>query len=66
MKIKVIYADRETRIELSSKSTVLDLLGKLNINPETVLTKRDNEIVADFEELNDKDSIEILKVVSGG
>jgi len=69
-KIKVnIFIDREnknTSLELDSNSLVADLLKKLNINPVAVIVSRDNELILEEEELNNKDEIKILSVISGG
>lgn len=69
-KIKVnVFIDREnknTSLELDSNSLVADLLKKLNINPVAVIVSRDNELILEEEELNNKDEIKILSVISGG
>ena len=69
-KIKVnIFIDREnknTSLELDSNSLVADLFKKLNINPVAVIVSRDNELILEEEELNNKDEIKILSVISGG
>ncbi|MCK4497189.1 MAG: MoaD/ThiS family protein [Candidatus Aenigmarchaeota archaeon] len=38
----------------------------MEINPETVVVLRNGEVVPDFEELENKDRIEILDIVSRG
>jgi len=69
-KIKVnVFIDREnknTSLELDSNSLVADLFKKLNINPVAVIVSRDNELILEEEELNNKDEIKILSVISGG
>ena len=47
-------------------TTVSELLAQLNVNPETVLTIRNNEVLTEDEILQDKDSIDLLSVISGG
>ncbi len=68
--IKVsIFVDRESRtaaVNLEKNSLVLDLLKKLNINPVTVIVSRNGELILEDQELNDKDEIKILSVISGG
>jgi len=49
-----------------SGTTVKQLLEHLKINPQTVLIVRSNEVLTSDITLNDKDTIEILSVVSGG
>ena len=60
-----IETDNETK-EIEFSGTVSQLLKKLKINPETVITAKDNELVADEEELKDSDEIKLLTVISGG
>ncbi len=54
-----------SKIEFKGK-VVLDLLQQLEINPETVLVTRNNEVLTEDIPLNPKDQLEILSVVSGG
>ena len=63
-----IYNEREnstTTIAFSGK-TVQDLLRHQNINPETVLVVRNNEVLLETEEVWNKDQITFLSVISGG
>ena len=55
--------DRNTKVEAE---TVKDLLEKLNINSETVLVTRNDELILLDEKLNKKDEIKLLSVISGG
>jgi len=64
-----IFFERENKskkIELNQNSSVKDLLGKLKINPVTVIAARDNELITENEKLRDNDNIKIIPVVSGG
>ena len=65
MNIEIQSSKPETKKFLFN-GTVLELLNKLNINPETVLVTKNKELVNQEEKLNDKDSVKILSVVSGG
>ncbi len=65
MHIEIQSSKPETR-KIEFKGSVLELLKKLNINPETVLVTKNNELVNHEEKLEDKDSVKILSVVSGG
>ena len=49
-------------IQLSAGS----LLQKLKINPETVIVSKNGEIVTEDETISGNDSVEIMKVISGG
>ena len=47
-------------------SKVEDIFSELDLNPEIFLVKRNNEIVHEYESLNEGDRIELIKVISGG
>ncbi len=62
-----IYIEKENKnLNLEYKGTVKELLEKLNINIETVVVLKNNEIVTEEELLEEKDEIKILSVISGG
>ncbi len=63
-----IFVEREGRTHhLQCTGTkVLDLLKQLQLNPEAVLVVRQNEVLTEKEELQEKDKLEILSVISGG
>ncbi len=48
------------------KSTVKELLIQININPETVLVVRNDEVITENMPLFDKDNLDLLSVISGG
>jgi len=48
------------------KGTVMQLLKKLKINPETVIVTKNGALVSEEDNLSDSDDVEILQVVSGG
>ena len=68
MNIIVVEKDCAQSITLPCKSTVTSALEHFSINPETVLVKRNSEFVADFssEKLKEKDTLEIIRIVSQG
>jgi thiamine biosynthesis protein ThiS len=47
-------------------STVEDLLSQLKLNPEEIITVRNNTVVLPDETLKKNDTIRILSVISGG
>ncbi len=51
---------------LKFNGTALQLIKKLNLNPESVLVVKNNTLITEDEKLNDKDEIKILSVISGG
>jgi len=61
-----VFIERKNKTEEITASTVMDLLKKLNINPETVLTVRNNELLNLNDKLEKKDNIKLLNVISGG
>ncbi len=63
-----IYLEKKasTKKVLFKGKTVADLLAKLNLNQETVLVVRKDQVLTKNESLKPKDKIEILSVVSGG
>ena len=63
----IVTIEREqTTKEIQFTGSVKQLLEKLNINPETVLTIKNSEVLTQDEELENTDTIEILSVISGG
>lgn len=62
-----IHIERTNKINtLAFNGTVAELLKKLKINKEEVLVIKGDEVVTEDEELNDKDEIKLLSVISGG
>ena len=61
-----VFIERENKTVSVKSKTVHELLKKLKINPETVLTVVNDELVTENKSLSDKDSVKILSVVSGG
>ncbi len=68
MKINVFYdlENKEKTIELDSNLSVKYLLAKMEINPVTVIVSKNDAIITEDEKLNDKDSIRLISVISGG
>jgi thiamine biosynthesis protein ThiS len=56
--------DRE--VEVEEKKFVKDLLEDLKLIPATVLVLKNKQIVEPKERIRAEDSIEIIKVMSGG
>lgn len=64
--MKVLLRNPRREVEISGPTTVADLLQRLELNPESVLVIRGNELVARDSRLDDGDDIEIRPVISGG
>ncbi len=56
----------ETKTLNFSGKTVQELLTQLKLNPETVLVVRNNEVLTSDISLRNKDTLQILSVISGG
>lgn len=61
-----VYIEKEDKIKNVQAKTIKDLLKKLKINPVTVLTVVNNELVTEDKELSKKDEVKLLAVISGG
>ena len=61
-----VFIEKENKNTKIEAKTVKELLQKLNINPETVLVTRNDELILLDEKLNKKDEIKLLSVISGG
>jgi len=66
MRIELKYRGEKRNLDLADDSSVADALAKSQINPETVLVKRNGEIIPETEKLKDNDFLELLSVISGG
>lgn len=66
IKVKIQRTKEEKELNLNSKATVEEILNKLKINSTTVIVTRNREVITEDTLLNDKDSVEILSVISGG
>ena len=68
MKIKVFIerTNKNLIVDIKENSTILDLLKQLQINKTTVLTAKNHTLVTEDTLLKNKDSIQILSVISGG
>ncbi len=57
---------RERKWTFDEKLTVIQLLKRLDILPESVLVLRNGELVAEDQHLRPGDQVRIVAVVSGG
>ena len=46
--------------------TVRELLRQAQVNPETVIVVRNDEVITESDNLEDRDHLELLSVISGG
>jgi sulfur carrier protein ThiS len=61
---KLILRDKE--YEVKPGMTLLDVLKKINIVPESVIATRDGEMITDDEIVRSGDVIKLIAVISGG
>jgi sulfur carrier protein ThiS len=66
IKVKISRTNDEKEIQLKKGSTVLDLLNKLMIKPDTVVVMSNKIPVPIDDTLKDKQEITIIQVFSGG
>lgn len=66
MEVTVIYEKTEHKKEIQQNTTIKEVLNSMDISSETVVVKRNNEIVMDEENLQDEDVIEVIRVIYGG
>jgi sulfur carrier protein len=66
MEITVIYQKEEFKKEIKENITIKEALDLMNIPSESVVVKRNNEVVMDEEKIHDKDLIEVIRIIYGG
>lgn len=66
MEVTIIFGEKEENREINEKMTIKEILTAMDISSETVVVKRNNEIVMDEEILQNGDIIEVIRVIYGG
>ena len=64
--MKVFIEKQNKNMELKFSGTVKELLEKISVNPETILVVRDKELLTLYRDVDDKDEVRLLSVISGG
>lgn len=64
--MKVILRNPRRELDIGGDASVKDILGRLDIIPETVLVIRDGELLMKTDLVMDDDTIELRPVISGG
>jgi sulfur carrier protein len=64
--VKILLRNPRRELELPGPTTVQALLGRLELNPESVLVIVGDELVTRDARLDDAASVEIRPVISGG
>ena len=65
MKIYLEKEQKELELTFTGK-TVKELLEQINVNSETVIIVKDNEVLTLDDNVTNKDHIKLLSVISGG
>jgi sulfur carrier protein len=64
--MKVLLRNPRRELEIPGPTTVIALLARLELNPESVLVIQGDTLVTRDARLADEDEIEIRPVISGG
>ena len=61
-----VFVERENKYANVKARNSNEIMRLLNINPETVLIVKNNELILAEESLSEKDEVKFLSVISGG
>lgn len=61
-----VFIERENKKTSIKAKNAKEIMSILNINPETVLLVKNNELILAEDSLNDNDELKLLSVISGG
>ena len=64
--MKILYEASQKQRQIRFSGTVKGLIVKLRLQPNATLIARDNVLLTDQDRVNDKDSLLVMSVVSGG
>jgi sulfur carrier protein len=64
--MKVIIRRPRREVEILGSRRVRDLLRELQINPETVLVVRGQDLLTPDEVVKDDETVEVVSAISGG
>lgn len=64
--MKVIIRRPRREVEILGSRRVRDLLRELQINPETVLVVRGQDLLTPDEVVRDEETVEVVSAISGG
>ncbi len=66
MKFTVIIDDEKRIMESEENKTVKDVLDELEIPIETVVIRKNGELIIEEDEISDGDIIDVIRVIYGG
>ena len=66
MTFKLEYNEINENKELNGKTTILNVLDDLEVSPQTIVAKKNDQIVSEDAEINDGDTIKLIQIIYGG
>ncbi|MDD2643061.1 MAG: MoaD/ThiS family protein [Methanobacteriaceae archaeon] len=66
MTFKLEYNEINEDKELNGKTTILNVLDDLEVSPQTIVAKKNDQIVSEDAEINDGDTIKLIQIIYGG
>ena len=66
MTFKLTIKDNVEERELNGELTIKELLDDLDLSSETIVTKKNGEIVIEEASIEDDDEIEFIQIIYGG
>ena len=66
MTYKIIFNEKEEEKELENEKTIIDILKELEVSPQTVVIKKNNNIVDANTKIENNDTIKIIQIIYGG
>jgi sulfur carrier protein ThiS len=66
IKVKLLRSNEKKELQLEKKSTINDLLKKLDLKPDTVVVMNNDKPIPVDDDLTDEEELTILQVSSGG
>lgn len=66
MKITIQLVNKKKSVEVPEKSKVVDVIKKAEINPETIIVRRGEDILLEEDVVRKNDTLEMIRIISGG
>ena len=67
MRFKLIFEDKEEDRKINEEdNTILNLLKELEVSPQTVVAKKNDQIVTEDAKIEEGDTIKIIQIIYGG
>lgn len=66
MKVVVQFAEKKKNVEVPEKSKVIDVIRETEVNPETVIVRRGEDVLLETDTVRKSDVLEFIRIISGG